>query len=592
MGKTAAGPLLTTIAEVEAWLDQAAAIDNEAGTLDNPIPLRLGAELFYQDTALDSAIDNKAKYVALDLSAFTDDEMKTIYDFSLYTGFRTYAVTIVLPDVSWKIESIPAGSPVFNTFEVLKEVRGANITTIGNNAFDGCSNLESVSFPKATDIGDNAFQGCGTLESVSFPKAGTIGQSAFNGCTTLTTVSLPAATDIGDAAFASCNALATVTLTAVTSIGNQAFGGCTALTTLILPAAPPTLPSTALTGAFAYTNPGAGEENPLTIKVPPNKVGDYTSTTTPGWNVAADTLPGANEARYGTNHNRIFITDSGAPPPFLLTSVIAVSTYLGTAQEAGTPADPVYLPVGLVLAASGGNGWTDLLDAISTANKHVNLDLSACTRSNLASGGGLYSTGTFDPDSAYSTGKDKIVSLVLPDAATIIIAGTYSDAAFQYFTALKNVSGANIETVYDYAFYNTPIATVDFPEALTIGQYAFQACTSLTTVNLPNAATIGENAFEGFGTGPLTVTLGSAAPTLGTDMFSLVPSTKNVIVKVPSGATGYGLVPGTYNEPVPPYTVNWGNGFRGGGWTGSTFQYDGANYVNSHVKLTIEVYTP
>jgi hypothetical protein len=557
MGKTAAGPLLTTIAAVTAWLDEAVSIDPDVGTKENPIPLRLGEELYAEDTDLNSAINSKAKYVALDLSAMTNVELFTIHDFSTFTGFRTYAVTIVFPDVSWKIESIPAGSPVFTSglggFEVLKEVRGANITTIGDNAFAGCSNLESVSFPKAGSNG------------------GTIGNAAFAGCTSLTTVNLPKAT----------------------TINPNAFSYCTALTTLILPAAPPALPGSVANGAFINTNTGAGLGTTLTIKVPPSALNSYTTT----WNVAADTLPGADPTVYGNNHKRIFITDSGASPPFLLTSVTAVTAWLDEAAlngpASGTPADPIPLPVGLQLSNTN---WTDLLDAIAFVNRYVNLDLSACIRGPDSTPGSLYEDGTFDPDySNNSIGKGKIVSLVLPDAAESIKASTNpSYATFEHFGALKNVSGANILTMGAYAFRTILIATVDFPEATTIGQYAFQACTALTTVNLPKAMDIGENAFEGFGTGPLTVTLGSAPPELGTAMFSLVPSTKNVTVRVPSGATAWNtIVSGSpYNEPGPTYNENWGNGFRGGGWDGSAFQYGGASYVNSNVKLTIEEYTP
>jgi hypothetical protein len=70
---------------------------------------------------------------------------------------------------------------------------------------------------------------------------------------------------------------------------------------------------------------------------------------------------------------------------------------------------------------------------------------------------------------------------------------------------------------------------------------------------------------------------------LGVDMFDAVSSPKSVTVKVPSGAAGYGTVPGTYASSDS--TDNWGNAFRGKGW-------DGANYlsgtVNANISLSIE----
>ncbi|MDR2020312.1 MAG: leucine-rich repeat protein, partial [Treponema sp.] len=133
------------------------------------------------------------------------------------------------------------------------------------------------------------------------------------------------------------------------------------------------------------------------------------------------------------------------------------------------------------------------------------------------------------------------------------------------------------------------LATVSLPAAADIGIYAFYRCPSLTTVDLPAAEFINQNAF-GVGAGggtALTVTLGFSVPTLGTNMFSGVSVAKNVTVKVPSGATGYGTIPGTYSDANT--TNNWGNGFRGGGWNGSAMMNN--SYINSKINLTIETYT-
>jgi hypothetical protein len=71
-------------------------------------------------------------------------------------------------------------------------------------------------------------------------------------------------------------------------------------------------------------------------------------------------------------------------------------------------------------------------------------------------------------------------------------------------------------------------------------------------------------------------------------MFGQVDSAKTVTVKVPSGATGYGTVPGTYTGSDT--TDNWGNAFRGKGWS-STNGY-GIGTVNTNITLTIEAITP
>jgi hypothetical protein len=267
--------------------------------------------------------------------------------------------------------------------------------------------------------------------------------------------------------------------------------------------------------------------------------------------------------------------------------------------------------------------WPDLLAEIAYSGKYVDLDLSDCTMTEGTS-------GEFDPNAAGTngSGKNKIVSLILPNAATSIAGGNYFSSFQQYFTELKSVSGANIAASSNYALRGcNKLTTVDFPTATSIGEsafgectaltevsipkaqtigqgaftaclnmaeasfpaaetiggYAFQSCTGLTEVNLPAAKSIGDCAFGQTGTEKaLAVTLGKTPPTLGDQMFYNV-SSKTVAVKVPSDAEEYG------DSPMDTTTENWGNAFRGKGWTGTNYGYDS---VNSNINLTIESLEP
>jgi hypothetical protein len=72
--------------------------------------------------------------------------------------------------------------------------------------------------------------------SVTIPEGVTsIGRNAFRGCTSLTGITIPASvTAIGQAAFDECTGLTSITIPeGVTAIGNYAFSYCLSLTNVI-----------------------------------------------------------------------------------------------------------------------------------------------------------------------------------------------------------------------------------------------------------------------------------------------------------------------------------------------------------------------
>ena len=113
------------------------------------------------------------------------------------------------------------------------------VTSIGNNAFYGCSGLTSVTIPSTvTSIGNKAFLGCTGLTSITIPSSVTsIGDNTFRNCTGLTSVTIPSSVEsIGSYAFNGCSGLTSVTIEeGVSSIGERAFLWCSGLTSITIP---------------------------------------------------------------------------------------------------------------------------------------------------------------------------------------------------------------------------------------------------------------------------------------------------------------------------------------------------------------------
>lgn len=104
------------------------------------------------------------------------------------------------------------------------------VVTIGNNAFQGCKNLSSVTFkgaPSTITVGDKAFQNCGKLKSINLPAAKRIGNLAFENCTSLEKITLKYGTEeIGDWCFSKCTSLKEVKIPeSVSVVGQGAFSG-------------------------------------------------------------------------------------------------------------------------------------------------------------------------------------------------------------------------------------------------------------------------------------------------------------------------------------------------------------------------------
>jgi hypothetical protein len=206
--------------------------------------------------------------------------------------------------------------------------------------------------------------------------------------------------------------------------------------------------------------------------------------------------------------------------------------------------------------------WFEILDKIAKDGKFVTLDLSKATLKDDNKGGGLVKLEDFDPYNPFSvlsspltaiafdpfpassSGKDFIISIILPDSAQIIkgaklvsditdignneekIEDAKKYSAFRSFSNLRSVKANNVTYIGNFTFADckaltevyfprvsdtesfadigkyaflgcTGIKEIKFNLAAVIGEYAFKGCTSLSKIDFPEVNTIEKNAFEG-----------------------------------------------------------------------------------------------
>lgn len=160
------------------------------------------------------------------------------YKYTLDKNTRTATVNKYLGDdsVVWIPEKISGytvtaiGSKCFEKNSLKGVVVPETVTSIGNNAFQGCKNLSSVTFkgaPSTITVGNNAFQNCTSLKAINLPAAKTIGSLAFDNCTALEKLTLEFGTEqIGDYCFRGCKSLKNIEIPeSVSVVGQGAFSG-------------------------------------------------------------------------------------------------------------------------------------------------------------------------------------------------------------------------------------------------------------------------------------------------------------------------------------------------------------------------------
>ena len=158
----------------------------------------------------------------------------------------------------------------------------------------------------------------------------------------------------------------------------------------------------------------------------------------------------------------------------------------------------------VVTGEYGITDWYNLVQKIEDSPAYLKLDLSALTGVKTLS--------------SYLSDKEKLVSLVLPDAwieiaekalegCANLTSVTISDSttsigksAFAGCTNLASITlGENVQTIGSHAFENCGLTDIEIPDNVTsIGSYVFSGCTNLESISIGASLTdINYNYFSG-----------------------------------------------------------------------------------------------
>lgn len=350
-------------------------------------------------------------------------------------------------------------------------VIGDEVDTIGNYAFQDCSNLTEVTIGKiVNNIGGGAFQRCSNLETIHWGEGLTnISGNAFYDCNALTVVSLPdSVVTIQGSAFYNCDSLVRVDLgRGVTTIDKNAFTACPKLTILTLSDALKTVydDDNVYTGSF-IESPITTIYVPKTVSSIPAELYNYASIAYFSCEATKENAGLPNISGYG------YFDDNGVL--YRYNADTAEQTLVKYPRQMTVPE----------------TGYT-VLDETQTLG-----------------------------DKAFYK-NETLTKIVLADSVTSIGADAFHDC-----TSLIDVTfDAALETIGKSAFENcAKLPSITLLEGLQdIGGYAFHGCDMLKTVRIPDSVTTIQNDAFGNCERLASVVLGKSVTTLGKCAFATCP---------------------------------------------------------------------
>lgn len=366
------------------------------------------------------------------------------------------------------------------------------LKTLGNNAFEGCSALTSISLPSSlTFLGKNTFQDSG-LKKIDLSNL--TGLKVLGSSATACNANSSSSNDVG--LFMGCADLAQVILpSTVTKIGPKTFSGCVSLKSI-------DLSNMVLIGEAAFQNSGL-----VSVEVPELVYNATATKNSFGAYLFADcrNLTSVTLSENQTYLNKGMFSGCTSLREFDLKNVAEIGDEVFRGCEklqkftmsgsAFTTNDE-----GILCTADG----TLLFFPMTILNDEEEYTLTGCTKI------GLYAFENMS----------RIKRLIIPETVTAIGDYAFAGSQFEEITIMNAEALKSAKNLFDGA---SKLKKINLPDGIeTIGDYWFRNCESLTEFDLPETVqTIGTYAF--FGTKLNQVEIPASVTKIGHYAFSKTP---------------------------------------------------------------------
>ena len=233
---------LAFAADMDAFTDNGADIQRDIITENSS-----DSENLFEDGSDNMPIDDNDEFSAGNEYADAGTVSENVYGYFFYkfgsdgyieiTEYVGKETDVVVPE---EINGRYVGSIGKNVFKDNKTITSIELPdhlySIGDGAFEGCENLQTVNSTGITEIGAHAFCGCKSLENISLTGIKSVGDYAFSECSSLTELDLNTVEKIGIGAFYNASDIYKVHFSSeLTTIDNGAFAGCSSFKEIILP---------------------------------------------------------------------------------------------------------------------------------------------------------------------------------------------------------------------------------------------------------------------------------------------------------------------------------------------------------------------